>query len=209
MNESASGAAIALGAGSWDPAVLEPLAEINERVLEVLGGEGASLRPHTSTLSRLLAREWQSLDAGGRLRLAASPYLLLDCRFASRELWSIPVTAGVRDAAGAAQGFAGAVGARALRHVIVLAWHWSRANPMTAQLALGLSPTCARLIAGTRMRDLEALAELCPSWIRPRWEDRPAVWRQLLAAAAPSRPAALRQLHLRGLQLLAASGCDA
>ncbi|MGA3157861.1 MAG: hypothetical protein ABSE43_09860 [Steroidobacteraceae bacterium] len=209
MYEYTSGAPIALKAGSWDPAVLEPLAEINERVLEVLAAEGGSLRPYTSALSPLLAAEWQLLDAPGRTRLAASPYLLLDCRFSCRELWSIPVNAGVRDAAGAAYGFAGALGARTLRHVMLLAWHWSRANPMTAQIALGLSESCARLIAGTRHRDLEAFAELCPSWIRPRWEDRPEVWRQLLAAAAPSRPAMLRQLHLRGLQLLAASGSDA
>jgi hypothetical protein len=206
MYEYTSGAVIALKAGSWDPAVLEPLAEINERVLEVLAGAGGASRPYASALSPLLAAEWQLLDAPGRARLAASPYLLLDCRFACRELWSIPVHAGVRDAAGAAHGFAGALGARTLRHVMLLAWHWSRANPMTAQIALGLSESCARLIAGTRHRDMEALAELYPSWIRPRWEDRPAIWRQLLAAASPSSPVALKQLHLRGLQLLAASG---
>jgi hypothetical protein len=209
MYDYIAGAAIALKPGSWDPAVLEPLAEINERVLEVLAGDGGSVRPYASGLSLLLAAEWQSLDAAGRARLAASPYLLLDCRFGCRELWGMPVNAGVRDAAGAAQGFAGALGARTLRHVMMLAWHWSRANPMTAQIALGLSGSCARQIAGTRLRDLEALAELCPSWIRPRWEDRPEVWRQLLAGAAPLRPAVLKQLHLRGLQLLAASGCEA
>jgi hypothetical protein len=201
-----SGASIAHNDGSWDPAVLEPLAEINERVLEVLGVAGGQRQPYTSSLSPLLAAEWRSLDAAGRTRLAASPYLLLDCRFASQELWSIPVHAGVRDAGGAGRSFAGALGAATLRQAMLVAWHWSRANPMTAQIALGLSDSCARLIAGTRLRELEARAELCPDWIRPRWENRPEIWRQLLSAAATSRPLMLRQMHLRGLQLLAAGG---
>jgi hypothetical protein len=197
-----SGALIAHNDGSWDPAVLEPLAEINERVLEVLGGP---LRPYTSALSPVLAGQWRSLDATGRSRLAAGPYLLLDCRFSCPELWSTPVQAGVRDAARVARGFAGALGAATLRHVMLVAWHWSRANLTTAQIALGLTESCARLIASTRLRDLEALAELGPEWIRPRWENRPDIWRQLLSAA-PAHPLALRQLQLRGLQLLAASG---
>jgi len=200
-----SGASIALSGESWDPAVLESLAEINERVLEVLGIEAGHLRPYISGLGPLLAEQWQSLDAAGRSRLAAGPYLLLDCRFACRELWRLPVRPGVRDSAGASRGFAGALGAGTLRHVMLLAWHWSRANPVTAQIALGLNESCARLIAATRLRELEALADMCPEWIRPRWEERPEIWRQLLAAAAPSHPAILQQTHLRGLQLLAAS----
>ena len=58
-----SGASIAHNDGSWDPAVLEPLAEINERVLEVLGVAGGQRQPYTSSLSPLLAAEWRSLDA--------------------------------------------------------------------------------------------------------------------------------------------------
>lgn len=201
-----SGALIAQHGESWDPAVLDQLAEINERILEVLAEAGGQQRPYDSALGLMLAAQWRSLDAAARSRLAASPYLLLDCRFASPELWSVPLHASVRDGAGAGYRFASALGAPTLRHVMQLAWHWSRANPVTAQIALGLSPPCARLIASKRLRELEAMADLCPDWIRPRWEARPEVWRQLLSAAVPIRPAALRQLHLRGLQLLAASG---
>jgi hypothetical protein len=206
MYQSNTGAALAPKGSSWDPAVLDSLADINERVIEVLAGQAGPLHPYASPLTVLLASEWRELDALGRSQLAASPYLLLDCQFASAELWNRPNHGGVRDAGGLGLGFAGALGARTLRHAMLLAWHWSRANPMTAQIALGLSESCVCLIAGTRLRDMEALAEQCPSWIRPRWEDRPEIWRQLLTAAAPLRPALLRQMHLRGLQLLAASG---
>jgi hypothetical protein len=209
MYQPISGAANARRASSWDPAVLDSLADINERVIEVLASQAGSLRPYASPLSAQLADEWRGLDALGRSQLAASPYLLLDCQFSSEELWSGSAYGGVRDAGVAASGFTDALGAKTLRHAMLLAWHWSRANPITAQIALGLSESCVCLIAGSRLRDLEALAEQGPAWIRPRWEERPDVWRQLLTAAAPLRPALLRKIHLRGLQLLAASArCD-
>jgi hypothetical protein len=40
--------------------------------------------------------------------------------------------------------------------------------------------------------------------ISPRWESRAEIWRQLLEAAVCQRPARLRIMQLRGLQLLAA-----
>src|SRR5580658_10054225 len=144
MYESHAGAVPAPKSGSWDPAVLDSLADINERVLEVLAGEGATTYPYASTLSSQLAAEWRALDSAGRARLAASPYLLLDCRFASEALWRAPVHVGVRDAAAVGHSFAGALGGRTLRHAMQLAWHWSRANPITAQIALGLSESGTR-----------------------------------------------------------------
>lgn len=204
MYQSLPGVAPAQKSGSWDPAVLDSLAEINERVIEVLADQFVLANTCVSPLSVLLAKEWRGLDPLGRSQLAAGPCLLLDCQFSSGELWSRPIPGGVRDGELGAQAFAKALGTKTLRHAMLLAWHWSRANPMTAQIILGLSESCVCLIAGTRLKDLEALAEQCPSWIRPRWEDRPEIWRQLLNAAAPLRPTLLRQMHLRGLQLLAA-----
>lgn len=206
MYQYTTGARLAPSSSSWDPAVLDSLADINERVIEVLSGHTSPSNPYVSPLSVLLAADWRGLDALGRNQLAASPYLLLDCKFSSEELWMRPAHGGVRDGSSGGQGFAPALGVRTLRHAMLLAWHWSRANPITAQIVLGLSESCVGLIAGARLRDMEALAEQCPPWIRPRWEDRPEIWRQLLTAAAPLRPALLRQAHLRGLQLLAAQG---
>jgi hypothetical protein len=69
-----------------------------------------------------------------------------------------------------------------------------------------LSPECAERIAACPLAELEALAELGPVWVVPRWELQPQVWRQMLQAARSERPAALRAVQLRGLQLLAADG---
>jgi hypothetical protein len=68
---------------------------------------------------------------------------------------------------------------------------------------LGMSALSAERIGASRLADLEALAELAPGWIVPRWEQQPNVWRQLIAAACRGQPLLLRQAQLRGLQLLA------
>jgi hypothetical protein len=70
---------------------------------------------------------------------------------------------------------------------------------------LGMSTLSAERIGACRLADLEALAELGPGWIVPRWEQQPNVWRQLIAAGCRGHAPLLRQAQLRGLQLLARS----
>jgi hypothetical protein len=59
-------------------------------------------------------------------------------------------------------------------------------------------------IATLSLRELESVCELHPGWVRPRWELRPLVWRQMLAAAVNADAPAMQQASLRGIQLLAA-----
>jgi hypothetical protein len=111
----------------------------------------------------------------------------------------------VRETPAAAQRTSGqnALTSALIRRLLVLAWHLARSNPLAARITLGMSDTCAALIAGCRLEALEALAESRPDWIRPLWEDRPEIWQQLLTAALSDHEARLRPLQLRGLQLLA------
>jgi hypothetical protein len=99
--------------------------------------------------------------------------------------------------------FAGRAGVALVRRTLVLAWHLARSNRVTARVILGMSALSAERIATARLADLEALAELAPGWIVPRWEAQPNVWRQLIAAACRGQPLLLRQAQLRGVQLLA------
>jgi hypothetical protein len=99
--------------------------------------------------------------------------------------------------------FSGRAGVALVRRTLVLAWHLARSNRVTARVILGMSALSAERIAASRLADLEALAELAPGWIVPRWEQQPNVWRQLIAAACRGQPLLLRQAQLRGLQLLA------
>jgi len=193
--------------GRWDNALLSPVAEINQQMLAILCECASAPRP----LPRLVAvlRElWCSLDASARRRLALCPYLLLDGGFSAPERWQRASAGGlgVMDGAGAGGYFSSRAGVALLRRTFVLAWHLARANALAARILLGMSPDCAERIAACPLAELEALAELGPVWVVPRWELQPHVWRQMLQAALADRAAGLRPVQLRGLQLLASDG---
>jgi hypothetical protein len=191
--------------GNWDIGLLEPLAEINERVLEALATGAAGGGLSCSPLCQAPNIPWRTLSADARQRLASCPYLLIDGGFSRPELWVRPLGGVVRDARPGGRVFAAVLGPGTVRCVLMLAWHLARANRLAGRIALGLSEPCAALIAAGRLRDMEALAETGPWWISPRWESRSEIWRQLLEAAVCQRPGRLRTMQLRGLQLLAAS----
>src|ERR1700676_4888088 len=80
--------------GAWDNALLGPVAEINEQVLECLrlmavaGTSGASAPASAGPrLVTLLREDWRRLDAKAQRRLSACPYLLLDAGFSQPPRW--------------------------------------------------------------------------------------------------------------------------
>ena len=183
------------GASAWDGGILEPLAELNLEVLDALAGAAAGLH-----------WPWRALGEAARQRVAHSPFLVVDAAFARPELWAGLPRVGVHEGlpTGLVPAPRGPLATPLLRRVLLFAWHLARANRLAARIALGMSAPCAGLVAACRFADLEALAERRPSWIRPRWDDRPDVWQAWLAAAAEESPRALENLQLWGLQMLAA-----
>jgi hypothetical protein len=180
------------GAPDWT--LRDPIAELNAEVLDAFAGTATALQ-----------WQWRALDAPARLRLAHCPFLLVDAGFARPELWASLPRVGVHEAVPLRSLLAnrGPLAPPLLRRVLLLAWHMARANQTGARMALGMSVPCARFVAGCSLGDLEALAERRPPWIRPRWDDRPHVWRAWLSAAAAGSPQALERLQLWGLQVLA------
>ncbi|MFI4867956.1 MAG: hypothetical protein ACHQDD_01215 [Steroidobacterales bacterium] len=194
--------------GAWDGALLAPVAEINEQMLECLRRMAVDDAPAESgggapRLVTLLREDWRRLDANAQRRLSACPCLLLDAGFAQSQRWDAVACPGVMDAGVRGGYFSGRSGVALVRRTLVFAWHLARSNRVAARVILGMNARSAERIAASRLADLEAVAELAPGWIVPRWERQPNVWRQLLGAACRGQPLMLRQAQLRGLQLLA------
>src|ERR1039458_6904589 len=189
--------------GAWDRALLGPVTEINQQMLECLRVMALAEVPEPPRLVLALRADWRRLSAAALPRLAACPYLLLDAGFAHAQRWEPLTSAAVMEPPARGGYFAGRDGIGLVRRTLVLAWHLARANRVSARVILGMNARSAERIAASRLADLEALAERAPGWIVPRWEQQPIVWRQLLAAGYPGQPQQLRQAQLRGLQLLA------
>jgi hypothetical protein len=206
MAESSKGESSALLAGAWDDTLLGHIADLNEHFLGLL--QRAQARPGAVARCAVLGSfraQWQQLN-GTRLRLLAEcPYLLLDAGFALPGCWGAQATAAVNEATAGGRGvmFDDPAGPELGRRALVLGWHLAQANPFAARIALGMSARCTGLVAACRLQDLEQLVSVRPDWMRPRWDDKPQVWQQLLQAAIEGPASRLRLLQLRGLQLLA------
>ena len=91
------------------------------------------------------------------------------------------------------------------RSTLTMAWHTVRTDAEATRVLLGISPPVADHIASLRLQDIDRIAERHFRRLRPRWEDRPAVWRQLLACARETDVNAAHEFVLHALQLTAAS----
>jgi len=207
QGETGSGAGGAAPAAAWlDRGTLESLAELNELCLALLAEQAAASAPQTGAAIAPLAELWPHLDAAARRRAAACPYLLLEAGFTDPRRW-LEATAGqVTEAREPAYSsfFTVPAALEAARLVFTYAWHLASTQPAAARLFLGMPAPCAAAISRCSLRQMYALAERHPEWLRPRWSDRPEIWRELLAAAATGDSAVLERARLHGLTLLAA-----
>jgi len=83
----------------------------------------------------------------------------------------------------------------------MLAWHGVRSDPVGSCL-LGVSPEVARIIASFSLTELDRAVERRFRFVRPKWEDRPAIWRALLLSAQTSDARRAREVNLRAIQLM-------
>lgn len=202
----APGEGNALAAAWLRPEMFESLVELNESCLELLADQAAARGAASSSpLLRLVAELWDRLDANARRRAAACPYLLLDAGFADPLRWRAAAAPEVGDANGAYGSFFTVPStAEVARLVFTYAWHLARSQSAAARVLLGMPAPSAALIARYTLRQIQALAERRPEWLRPRWPSRVQVWRELLLAAASGEAPVLERARLRGLTLLAA-----
>jgi hypothetical protein len=191
---------------SWlGAATLESLAEVNEQVLALLREQclAATAQP---SLTQDLRSLMLNLDAKSMRCAAASAVLLVDAQFADARLWSEAVIGTVNDRPpDPSPAFFTVDGTvTIMRLVVTHAWHLARSEPAAARLLLGLSAPNLAVIGGCTLSRLTQLAESRTQWLRPRWETRTNVWRDLLRTAGTGGSGAVERLRVRSLQLLAA-----
>lgn len=192
------------GAAVWDRSLLDHVVAINQRLLESLAGaaQRSNAGAQASPLVAALADEWRQLTPAALGRLAGSPFLLLDGGFADASLWPAAGSRSVQERHGR-YGPGSRLAPDLVRSTLLTAWHFARANPLAARVMLGMSAACASLLAGWRLPDIEQVVDQQPPWVRPRWENQPAIWCDLLQAASEGVERRLRAVQMRGVQLMA------
>jgi hypothetical protein len=188
------------------PDLLVPLHEVNERCLELITLI-AKLDPHEAPFT--LITPLRSLLRGTkpvvRRRAARQPFALIDMEFRDRDWWHAVKSKPAR--AWKERSWRGSSPKRPavqLAHTtLMLAWHMTRADPAAAAIVFGMQRDVVRTIATLPLSDIDVIAERHFRHLRPRWEDRPDLWRELLVAAHADDEAAMRDFAVRALQLLA------
>ena len=132
------------------------------------------------------------------------PFLLLDLHFSDSAWWTAAKDQrayGVSDSTS----WPAAIHARSLsiaRSTLMLAWHTARTERDVAMVILGLSASVTTFIAKLSLQDLDRIADAHCHAIRPRWEDSPGVWQQLVGGARGAPITAARAFVLHALQLI-------
>lgn len=184
---------------------LRPVHEINERCLQLLAGAAQDPKESGLELATQLKDVLSGLTPEARRRAAERVFLLVDFEFRNVEWWRRALDASARPSrTGDWQGgFARRDAVPLARATLTLAWHTARSDSVATPVLLGLSTDVAAVVATLQLADIDRIAEAQFRALRPRWEDRPAVWRRLLLAARAGDAAAMRDFTLHGLQLMA------
>ena len=184
---------------------LAPICDINEQCLQMLV-EAAHVPPTAGEpfILQLLALI-STLDAATLSTAARFPFLLVDFGFRDAEWWSEITAASEQDLCEQAwhSPFPRAAAITLARATLMLAWHTVRTDTEASVVLLGITPIVARLLRSLRLQDIDRIAEQHHQRIRPRWEDRPGVWRQLMFCAKSTEVDAAHDFVLHALQLTA------
>lgn len=188
-----------------DP-LLTGVFEVNERCLELLVSAARQEPRGSFALVRELREVLLSTDPPVRRRAACRSFLLVDMEFGNIDWWR-GVGSQLAEPARLPywrRSFPRASGTQLARAALLLAWSSLRSgrDPATARLLLGMTPEVGELVASLRFDQIERVAQKRFRFVRPRWDDRPAVWRRLLLAAQSADSGLMGAFNLHALQLL-------
>jgi hypothetical protein len=178
--------------------------EVNERCIEML----LSTARHGETPSFALVSELRELlksaDRSMRQRAARVSFLLVDMEFGNPDFWHVACShPGQQLKTPLWRGSFPRGSAIQLAHAtLMLAWNSLRSDPVTARILLGMAQSVSDLITGLKFDEIDRIAHKRFRHVRPRWDDRPALWRRLLLAAQSDDAKLLGAVNLHALQLL-------
>jgi hypothetical protein len=190
--------------GTADERPLFGFYEVNERCIELLVNDARTEQSRSFALVSELRELLKSADPATRQRAARRAFLLVDMEFGKPDFWQVvfsrpgqqlktPLWRGSFPRGSAIQ----------LAHAtLMLAWNSLRTDPTTARILLGMAHPVAELIARLKFDEIDRIAHKRFRHVRPRWDDRPAVWRRLLLAAQSDDAKLLGAVNLHALQLL-------
>lgn len=168
----------------FDPQALRPVVELNDLLLQALIADAASPRSmRRLSLSNHVGDLFAEFPAEARTRIAECPFALVDAGFDDADRWVRVKNGTYVDAGKSRPPLPSAYGQRLAQMMLILAWSLARSNRDAAHVVLGMSQRCAAVVGDIGLSVLPSIAEQHAQLIRPRWEDRPDIWRQLLQLA--------------------------
>jgi hypothetical protein len=183
--------------------LLRSLQETNERCIEMLVHAARAQAKDTFPLVSHLRSLLRGLAPDVRARAARTSLLLVDVQLSNAAFWTHLQAHPARPAfllAGRGS-FPRASAVPLGRATLMLAWHGVRSDPVGSCL-LGINPEVARIIACFSLTELDRAVERRFRFVRPRWEDRPAIWRALLLSAQSGDARRTHEVNLRAIQLM-------
>ena len=186
---------------------LAPICEINEQCLRMLVNASRQSQLSSDSFLYHLLSLVSPLDDGAIATAARFPFLLVDFGFRDVQWWRRVASKPMRadpDRSWLVH-FPRAAVTKLARATLTLAWHTTRTDTDATLVLLGMNPSVGEAISTLRLSDIDRIADRHFRRLRPRWEDRPAVWRQLLACSKESDVDAAHEFVLHALQLTAAS----
>lgn len=186
---------------------LAPICDINEQCLQMLVEAARTSQSADEPFVHQLLSFIKTLDAATLATAARFPFLLVDFGFRDPEWWN-KIAGGDDSAANEAawlSPFPRAAATTLSRATLMLAWHTVRTDTEASVVLLGITPAVARQLRSLRLQDIDRIAERHCRKVRPRWEDRPSVWRQLLMCAKSTEVETAHDFVLHALQLTAST----
>ena len=180
------------------------LHEVNHRCVELLVQAAYAPPPPPFSLITPLRELLRRADPLMRTAAASHHFLLLEMQFNQPAWWRTVTQNPERSSRGTPE--SGCLPRRSgvglARATVTVAWHCIHADPVVASVVLGMHSEVAAMIGSMPLSDIDRLATRHFRRLRPRWADRPEVWRSLLLASQPDAALAVRDFDLRALQLL-------